>query len=326
VADTVTVNYGWTKPEVGASATTWGTKLNADLDLIDAQVFANQTAIGAVQGGAFTSSTLTLNKATVSPGAYIVGRSAGVDRWYVALGDATSEGGSNAGSNLTITSYSDSGGYLGAPLSIIRSSGQVTVQNAPTTAQSVATKAYVDANTFVGEIKMFAGTTAPAGWLFCYGQAVSRTTYAALFAVIGTRFGAGDGSTTFGLPNLAQRVPLGWDTSSTGPYALGATGGEATHALSVAEMPSHNHPGSGDTGHTHSTAPHSHTGIVRPTGSNTIVAQGTGPNNLAPSSTDAATVAVNAASAAIVIAAQGGGAAHNNLQPYQVVGFIIRVQ
>jgi microcystin-dependent protein len=324
VADTVTVNYGWTKPEVGASATTWGTKLNADLDLIDAQVFANQGKIDALNGGAFTSSTLTLNKATVAAGAYIVGRSAGVDRWYVAIGDATSEGGSNAGSNLTITSYSDSGAYLGAPLSIIRSSGQVTVQNAPTTAQSVATKAYVDANTFVGEIKMYAGATPPTGWLGCNGQALSTTTYAALFAAIGYRYG-GSGA-TFNLPNLGQRVPLGWDTSSTGPYALGATGGEATHALSVAEMPSHNHPGSADTGHTHSTAPHSHTGIVRPTGSNTIVAQGTGPNNLAASSTDAASVTVNSASAAIVIAAQGGGGAHNNLQPYQVVGFIIRVQ
>src|SRR5262245_5057732 len=103
MADTVTVNYGWTKPEVGASATTWGTKLNSNLDLIDAQVYANQTAITALQGGAFTSNTLTINKATVAAGAYIVGQSAALARWYIALGDATSEAGSNAGSNFTIT-------------------------------------------------------------------------------------------------------------------------------------------------------------------------------------------------------------------------------
>src|SRR5215469_8356891 len=131
MADTVTVNYGWTKPEVGASGTTWGTKLNSDLDLIDAQVFANQTAIGVIQGGAFTSNALTINKSTVGAGVYITGQSATLARWQIALGDGASEAGSNAGSNFQIISYNDAGGYLANPLSINRATGQVSVQNNP---------------------------------------------------------------------------------------------------------------------------------------------------------------------------------------------------
>lgn len=62
-----------------------------------------------------------------------------------------------------------------------------------------------------GAMMAYAGATAPAGWLLCYGQAVSRTTYSALFAVIGTAYGAGDGSSTFSLPDLRGRVPAGRD-------------------------------------------------------------------------------------------------------------------
>ena len=62
-----------------------------------------------------------------------------------------------------------------------------------------------------GAVLPFAGTAAPAGWLLCYGQAVSRTTYAALFNALGTAYGAGDGSTTFNLPDLRGRVPGGKD-------------------------------------------------------------------------------------------------------------------
>src|SRR5690606_12877743 len=63
----------------------------------------------------------------------------------------------------------------------------------------------------IGTVADFAGTSAPAGWLLCYGQAVSRTTYAALFAVLGTTYGAGNGSSTFNLPDCRGRVVAGKD-------------------------------------------------------------------------------------------------------------------
>lgn len=91
-----------------------------------------------------------------------------------------------------------------------------------------------------GEIVSYAGSTAPDGWLLCYGQAVSRTTYAALFAVLGTTFGVGDGSTTFNLPDLRSRVAAGKSDMGgsdngllTGGTVLGAALGAQTNSASV---------------------------------------------------------------------------------------------
>lgn len=105
-----------------------------------------------------------------------------------------------------------------------------------------------------GTIAAFAGTSAPTNWLLCYGQNVSRTTYAALFAVIGTTYGVGDGSTTFGLPDLRGRVIAGQDdmggvsanrlTGASGGVdgdILGAAGGSETHTLTEAELAVHDH-------------------------------------------------------------------------------------
>lgn len=76
----------------------------------------------------------------------------------------------------------------------------------------------------VGEIKMYAGATAPKGWLICDGSAVSRTTYSGLFEVIGTTYGSGDGSTTFNLPNFDGRMPVG-KSATDGDFDLGDRGG-----------------------------------------------------------------------------------------------------
>lgn len=88
-----------------------------------------------------------------------------------------------------------------------------------------------------GGIQIFGGSTAPDGFLLCDGTAVSRTTYADLFTVLGTSYGVGDGSTTFNLPNLQQRFPMGKASSGTGS-TLGGTGGAIDHTHTV---PAHYH-------------------------------------------------------------------------------------
>lgn len=92
-----------------------------------------------------------------------------------------------------------------------------------------------------GSVTQFAGATIPTGWLLCDGSAVSRSTYSALFALIGTSFGAGDGTTTFNLPDLKGRVPVGRNASDTDFDTLGETGGAKTHTLTEAQLPSHRH-------------------------------------------------------------------------------------
>jgi len=86
--------------------------------------------------------------------------------------------------------------------------------------------------------------TPPVGFLFCDGAAISRTVYSALFTAIGTAYGVGDGTTTFNLPNLTGRVPLGTGNSGEAggtAHTLGQKGGEEKHTLTDAEMPSHTH-------------------------------------------------------------------------------------
>jgi len=85
----------------------------------------------------------------------------------------------------------------------------------------------------------YLGTTPPSGWLLCDGSAISRINYAGLFAVIGITSGAGDGSTTFNLPDMRGRVPVG--IGASGVATLGEIGGEQTHILTIPEMPSHTH-------------------------------------------------------------------------------------
>lgn len=174
-----------------------------------------------------------------------------------------------------------------------------------------------------GAVMPFAGSSEPAGWLFCFGQNVSRTTYAALFAAIGTTFGVGDGSTTFTLPDLRGRAVAGKDdmggtsanrlTNQAGGLdgdVLGATGGAETHTLTEAQMPLHGHPFR-LTIQSASTASSSTTGGLM-MGSTSLT------NYPAFTGTPANTAGQQ-------IGGAGGGGAHNNVQPSIVLNYIIKV-
>lgn len=101
-----------------------------------------------------------------------------------------------------------------------------------------------------GVVKQYAGATAPTGYLLCDGDEVSRTTYADLFAVVSTTYGSGNGSTTFNVPDLRGRVPVGKDNmggtsanriTASAADTLGGASGAQTHTLTSSQMPSHNH-------------------------------------------------------------------------------------
>ena len=151
-----------------------------------------------------------------------------------------------------------------------------------------------------GVVDMFAGSTAPSGYLLCDGSAVSRSTYSKLFTAIGTTYGSGDGSTTFNLPNLKGKVAVGLNSADTSFDTLGETGGEKTHTLTVAEMPSHTHN-------------------IRYAGGAKGISLNGGGNwyGLSWNSTGASTDELQPLNT-------GGGGSHNNLQPYIVLNYIIK--
>ncbi len=96
-------------------------------------------------------------------------------------------------------------------------------------------------NPFIGEIRMFGGSFAPAGWAFCDGQLLPISENDALFVLLGTTYG-GDGQETFALPNLQSRVPLHMGTGPGGTYTLGENGGVELVTLTGNQIPIHSHP------------------------------------------------------------------------------------
>lgn len=186
-----------------------------------------------------------------------------------------------------------------------------------------------------GMVFDFAGPTAniPSGYLACDGSAVSRSTYSALFSAIGTTWGAGDGSTTFNVPDLRRRTTIGaGGTSVSGPAAtIGSVGGEEAHVLTVTELAAHNHGVTvTDPGHAH--------GITDPThfhafGAASNIANGGASPSAFNAGTTGATqssstgITINSATTGITASSAntGGGASHNNMQPSAVVNKIIKV-
>ena len=183
-----------------------------------------------------------------------------------------------------------------------------------------------------GEIRMVAFASPPANWLACDGSAVNRVTYANLFNAIGTTWGAGDGSTTFNVPDMRGRVPIGAGTGSgLTARTLAATLGEETHALSAGEGPSHNHTVTvSDPGHNHTIADpghaHSTNGLVPAGGGGSYWGGGTSGLNAVSANANVTGIGIAAATTGITATtvATGSGVAHNNMQPSTVVQYIIK--
>lgn len=162
---------------------------------------------------------------------------------------------------------------------------------------------------YIGEVKMFAGTFAPMSWVFCWGQLLPISSFQALFSLIGTQFG-GDGSTTFGVPDLRGRTVIGAG-NGTGltPRLAGQLGGGESVTLNTANLPAHTHNVKCDV----SSPP--------PSQSNTPV------NNL-PSTISSGTgyapgTANNASMNANMVLASGGNQSHDNMSPWGCLNFII---
>lgn len=112
--------------------------------------------------------------------------------------------------------------------------------------ETISATRQVSLTGMIGEIKLYAGDAShlPVTWMLCHGQALSRTTYAALFSVIGESFGSGDGTDTFNLPDLRSRFVMGRDplqVRSNNAAKMGHTGGQSTHTLGVNHLPAHFH-------------------------------------------------------------------------------------
>ena len=212
-------------------------------------------------------------------------------------------------------------------------------------------KDFLDAMIPIGARWIWPTDSAPTGWLICQGQAVSRITYSALFAVIGTTYGVGDNSTTFNLPNAKGKVAVGKDATAEFD-TLGETGGANTHTLSTTEMPGHTHSQSSFSGvsanHTHQSANtdgvyggdnHTHNvdgawvSVTSYTDELTGLADDSKLGGTAQTEGESADHAhdfstgyenQNHGHAFTTDNGTGGAGTHNNLMPYQVINFIIK--
>jgi microcystin-dependent protein len=157
---------------------------------------------------------------------------------------------------------------------------------------------------YVGEIRMFAGNFAPAGWMFCEGQVLPISDYETLFNLIGTTYG-GDGQSTFALPDLRGRIPVHAGTGGGATYTLAQSSGTETVTLTTQQLPAHSHPY-----------------LVT-----TNIATQAGPSGQVLGQSSVAKMYFSAnparALASNAIGSTGGNQPHDNFQPYLCIDFII---
>jgi microcystin-dependent protein len=167
-------------------------------------------------------------------------------------------------------------------------------------------------NPYVGEIRIFAGNFAPAGWMTCDGQLLAISEYDTLFNLIGTTYG-GDGQSTFALPNLAARLPLHMGSNGTSTYTLAENGGVTSVTLTTNQIPAHTHPAVGDAnGSTTGNPSNGYPASTAPLFNYTVP---NGPANPEPP--------IFRNFNAGTLPSQGGNQPHDNMQPYLALTYII---
>jgi microcystin-dependent protein len=176
------------------------------------------------------------------------------------------------------------------------------------------------AQPYVGQITIFAGQYAPAGYVFCNGQSLSINEYQMLYSLIGTTYG-GDGRTTFNVPDLRGRVPVGMGIATGGGtinWAVGASIGTETVTLTTAQMPAHSHTLKAVNQPANSTAPLN----------NLLAADVGGIDDFSyatPTSTSAIKPFLQSAVSSVG-GWQGGTLPHDNVAPYMALNYIIATQ
>lgn len=166
---------------------------------------------------------------------------------------------------------------------------------------------------YIGQIAIFAGQYAPVGYVFCNGQALSISGHEALYALIGTTYG-GDGVTTFNVPDMRGRVPVGVGTASGGGtinWTTGMSTGTETVTLTTSQIPAHNHPMQAASNPANSTAPLNSTLAADVSGSDDY-SYATSTTTLKPFLSTAVSTA-------------GGNAPHTNVAPILALNYIIAI-
>ena len=243
----------------------------------------------------YTDGTNTYSAQTGSAGNFLVNGNLSVTGNQVDVGNMSVGGtfGVTGTSSLAATAFSVS------PTMPTPTTGDNTTKGATTAFVNASITA--NPGVLAGSLLMWPTASAPTGYLNCDGTAVSRTTYAALFAVVSTTFGTGDGSTTFNLPNYTNRMPYG--------TTIGATGGSATTTISQANIPNYNLTVT-DPGHHHLGSVYNY--YNGSTGSGGYVSG----INQSTATTDSTT--------GITVSSGGSGTAATTISPYLGINFIIK--